>query len=336
MSKLKKTNISFSTVNESAIQIKVSKKEKKAKKKELQRTKKWKIDRRGRWTGSQLASLMSCAQGKGKGSWDNLDKVFSFGLTSIKYIYENAKERQTGRYVDDGDGSWDMQYGTKVEPLIRRITKEKLKEMKVEGKLKKVGFKKFDSMPNAGVSSDSIVVLNGKTEATVEMKACTRWTTHYDRTFKTTDEKSKDFWQICGQTIAHNVDTCYYVVAEPPEDKTKYLFHQGDIMELYEDFKKECKVSIEIVKASKPHQDALLKRLAIAEDALNDWLSDGGDLDTVLSECISFYEDNPEKLNKYIPPLPFAGEMNNETDVKIISKSKSKFIESLKKNIKKN
>ena len=324
---MKKSDIKLDPISESSIKIKVSKKDKKKKKKQLQRNKKWREERRGSWTGSQLKSLMSCSAGKGQMSWGNVDKLYAFGLTALKYIYENAMERKTGRYIDDGDGSWAMQYGTKVEPLIDRAVKEKLKELGVKGKLKDVGFKKFPSIPNAGVSSDKILVSKkGETIATLEYKACTNWQTHYERVFSLTDEKSKDFWQIQGQTIAHNVKTCYYAVAEPPNNIKDYLFYNGNIMDLYDQFKKECKVSIEIVKASKQHQKALLKRIIIAEDTLSDWLSMGGNLKKNLEDTITIYEKNPENFNKYIVPLMF-----NEKPKKKLSFSKKKILLKKKK-----
>lgn len=303
---MKKSKIGLAKIKESVISVKVSKKEKKRRKKQLQRTEKWREERRGNWTGSQLKNLMSCAPGKGKLLWDNLDRLFSFGQTSIKYIYENAQERKTGRYIEEGEGTLQMRYGTRVEPLIEKATKKKLKEMRVKGKIKKVGYKAFKDIPNAGVSSDAkLVDKNGKTIGSVEMKACTNWQTHYDRTFELTNDKSKDFWQIQGQTIAHEVEVCYYVVAEPPHDIKKYVYHQGDIMDLYDEWSKECKITIEIVKSSKLHCEALIKRITIAEDALNDWLSSGGSLKGHLDSSIRMYEKEPEKLLKYIPPLPF-------------------------------
>jgi hypothetical protein len=302
---MKKSDIKIKEAESSEITVSVSKKELKRENKKLQRTKKWREERRGNWTGSQLKSLASCGPGKSKLDWDNLDRLFSFGATAIKYIYENAMERKTGRYIDDGEGTWAMRYGTKVEPLIQKATKKKLKEMKVKGKLKEVGYKPFEDIPNAGVSSDSILVnKKGKTIASVEMKACTSWGTHYERTFEITSESSKDFWQVQGQIKAHEVDVCYYVVAQPPEDIKKYLFYQGDIMDLYDDFCKECPISIEIVKRSKLHIDALIKRITIAEDALNDWLAMGGSLKKHLDMTIKHYEKDPEKLEKYIPTLP--------------------------------
>lgn len=301
---MEQSSIELNKTSISDINLVLPKKSKKKKKKELQRTEKWRKERLGRWTGSQLKNLMSCSPGKGRLKWDNIDKLFSFGEAALKYIYENAMERKTGRYIDNGEGTLSMKYGTIIEPLIRKEVERILKERKIKGKVKEVGFKKFKKVSNAGVSSDSILVLKGKTVATIEMKACSNWQTHYDRTFELTSEKSKDFWQLQGECEAHEVDTCYYAVAEPPNDITKYVFHQGNIMDLYDEWKKECKVNIEIVKKSQLHVNALLKRIIIAEDALNDWLSGTEKrLDVTLKNTIEYYNKNPEKFDNYIEPI---------------------------------
>ena len=267
----------------------------------LQRTEEWHLDRLGRWTGSQQKNLMSCSSKGGKMTWNDFDKIFHFGTGALKYIYENGMERKSGKYVDMGAGTKEMQYGTRVEPLIGKAAKRKLQKMEVYGKMKDVGFKQFPTMPNAGVSSDSILVdEQGKALASVEMKACTAWSTHFERTFEATDEASKDFWQTQGQMIAWDVDCCYYVVAEPPITINKYLYHDGGIMDLYKEFKKECSITIEVIKASKMHQDALLKRICIAENTLREWLKNGGNLKEVLYDKIDFYKENPELLNEYI------------------------------------
>jgi len=146
----------FKKPKQSDIELDLPKQKKVKKAKDLQRTEKWRLERLGRWTGSQLKNLMSCSQSGGRISWNEIDKLFHFGNTALKYIYENAMERKTGRYIDMGQGTKEMQYGTKVEPLIQKATKRKLKEMGVKGKIKSVGFKPFPTIPNAGVSSDSI------------------------------------------------------------------------------------------------------------------------------------------------------------------------------------
>lgn len=318
-------NKAFKKAKESSLKLNVPKVKKiKKNKKDLQRTEAWKEDRKGRWTGSQFTALMTCSQGKGNLKWDNIDKIFEFGKTALKYIYENAMERKTGRYIDEGDGTQQMRYGTLVEPLIAKAAKKLLKK---EGKLKKVGFKEFPTMPNAGVSSDRILKnKKGKTIAAVEMKACTNWGTHYERTFESINEGSKDFWQVQGQTVAWEVDTAYYIVAEPPSDIKKYLYYEGDIMDLYKEFLKDCPLSLIKVKASRLHQEALLKRVCIAEQALNDWISLGGNLKKTLDKTIEHFHNNPKDLNKYIPPLGLAAydKKKREEELKVIQDNNKK------------
>lgn len=276
------------------------KKEKKPNSDNLQRTEKWRLDRLGRWTGSQQKNLMSCSRSGGRITWNEIDKVFMFGETALKYIYENAMERKTGRWIDMGKGTKEMQYGTKVEPLILKSAKKEFKRLGIFGKLKKVGFKQFPTIPSAGVSSDAILV-DKRTDqvlASVEIKACTNWSSHYDRTFEAFDEKSIDFWQTQGQMVAWSVNKTYYVVAEPPTDIQKYLQYDGDIMDLYKDFSKECLVSVQEVVGSEIHQKALLKRIMIAENTLLNFSKDYKDLRRRLHESIEFYKENKDKLKQ--------------------------------------
>jgi hypothetical protein len=288
----------------------------KPKETDLQRTEKWMLDRMGRWTGSQQKNLMTCSSSGGKLSWYDVDKLFHPGTSVLKYIYENAMERLTGKYTEMGAGTKEMQYGTRVEPLIAKSAKKWMKKNGIKGKLKDVGFKQFPTMPQAGVSSDNILVLkkqykkstskaNKKRKAvpvaTVEYKACTNFGTHYERTFEATDEKSKDFWQTQGQMIAWEVDKCYYVVAQPPININKYLYYDGDIMDLYDEFKKECPITVEVIKSSKTHQQALLKRIAIAESVLVLWLKDTTkNLRELLYKQVDYFKNNQEELNIYI------------------------------------
>ena len=44
---------------------------------ELQRTEKWRLDRLGRWTGSQQKNLMSCSSSGGRLTWNDVEKLFS-------------------------------------------------------------------------------------------------------------------------------------------------------------------------------------------------------------------------------------------------------------------
>ncbi len=174
---------------------------------QLQRTEKWKQDRSGNWTSSIKKDLMSCSRETARMSWNEKEKVFGFGKTALKAIYNAAMQRKTGRYIDKGDGTKKMQYGTKVEPLIFTIAAEKLKHL---GVLSEVGFKYFPTVPTAGVSADGVLYINEslrKVIAVYEAKACKNWETHFDRTFDLRDEKGTDFWQTQDHMTAYEVDT---------------------------------------------------------------------------------------------------------------------------------
>ena len=283
----------FKKIKESDLVIEVPKIKKN---KELQRTEKWRNDRKGRWTGTQMKSLMSCSSKGSKLTWLEFDKIFMFGNTVLKTLYENAMERKRDKYLDTGDGTKEMQYGTRVEPLTGKSVKKHLRKMKVEGKVKEIGFKIFPQIDTAGVSSDRILKLKGEVVANLEFKACTSWSTHFDRVFDLLDDKSTDFWQIQAQMIAWNVNVTYYGVSEPPKNMREYLYHDGDIMELYNKFKKDCPVTVQKVKASPIHQNALLNRLIICESIINEFLDKGGNLREIMYKKIDYYKKNTNEL----------------------------------------
>lgn|GEM_PF-1900892 len=239
----------------------------------LQRNDDWHIARNGGWTGSKNKNIMACGKSTSRLEWGNDDKINGFSTGVIKLIYEKAMQRKTGNYTMTAETT-QMKYGTRVEPLINAIASEMLG---VE--IKEVGYKPFDDIPTAGASSDGVVENGlGITEFVVEHKACTSWSTHYDRTFEITDVSSVDFWQTQTEMRAWNVEKCYYFVASPPKDIMKYVYYDGDIMDLLEDFKKECTVNIEIIEASPIHIDCLVKRIKICETVCNLWIKNGGDL----------------------------------------------------------
>ena len=254
----------------------------------LQRTELWQEERKGNWTGSRFKNCMQCNQQSSKLSWDNPLKIYHFSKGAIKYIYENAMERKTGRYIESSP-TWEMKYGTKVEPLIEKRFNEEL--ISKGFKLKLVGYKEFPEFNTAGVSSDAIV-LDEKENiiASAEFKACTSWSTHYDRTFESTDDSSTDFWQTQGQMIAWNVDETFYIVISPPKDIKKYLFAEN-IMDFYEDWVSETEMNIEVIKKSPIHHNALMKRLFIMESTINNWLSEEDlNLKEVLYNEIDFFK----------------------------------------------
>jgi hypothetical protein len=283
---------------------------KKTNSEKLQRTDDWFKMRSGKFTGSEFKKLMSCAPGKSRLDWDNIERIFAFGEMALKSIYANAKERDTGKYIDQGKGTYQMQYGTKVEPLIERFLKKKFKSTY---KLKEVGFKSFECFDNAGTSADGLLInkSDNAIAAVLELKACTSWDTHYSRSAEF-NEKHQDFWQVQGEMLSWGVNTCYYVFAEPPRDITEYLFHDGDIKDLYKKFVKECPITVVQVDASALHQKALLKRLAIAETTLNEYLKGGHPLSVCQETSVKYYNENQTELNKYFndKPIQAPGEVS--------------------------
>lgn len=255
----------------------------------LQRTEDWHEQRKGNWTASQFKNMMASDATGGKIDWFNKEKVFRFSEGAIKYIYANAMERKTGRYLVS-DSTKEMKYGTKIEPLINRRFGEYLKNKGL--RLKPVGFKTFDNIPTAGVSSDAIVeTLQNEIVASAEYKACSSWTTLFERTYESMDEKGKDFWQTQGQMEAWNVSSNYYVVISPPKDINVYLY-SDNVMDLYEQWTNETEMEVQIVRKSDIHCRALIKRIQICESVVDRFLSEETNLTLrdILYEEIDYFK----------------------------------------------
>lgn len=267
---------------------------------DLQRTEIWREERRGNWTGSQFKNCMTCNAKGGKLDWVNNDKVYYFSEGAIKYIFANAMERKTGRYIQT-DSTKEMKYGTIIEPLIFRRAAEELAKNGLV--LKKVGFKSFDDFPTAGVSSDAIVLDELKQEiiGSGEFKACASWSTLYERTFELLDEKSIDFWQTQGQMLAWNVSKNWYVVASPPKDINVYL-RAENIIDYYEEWCTETEITIQVVDKSPIHLNALKQRIQIMESTVNRYLEEDGNLKEILYEEIDYFKKN-QKIEFIAAPV---------------------------------
>lgn len=233
--------------------------------------------RNGKWSGTVVKRLMACNSKGGRLSWADEEKALCFSNSVKSLIYERYKMRVTGKYIES-KGTKEMQYGTRVEPLILAIGRELIRDWLLKENpsykaknitTEPVKFKSFDDIPNAGATSDSVTRYIDEVIATTEAKACTTWTTHFKRCFDPMDEKDIDFWQTQTQMISWNVDKCFYLVAEPPKDFGKYLYYDGDIMDLLEEFKNECTVTLQVVKQSLFHQLAIKRRIIFAEKVVN-------------------------------------------------------------------
>lgn len=255
---------------------------------ELQRTEEWHLARNGSWSGSIIKGMMTCNAKGGKLKWNNLEKIFMFSEGIVKFIYTRAMQRKSNQWIESKP-NLSMKYGTAVEPLISKIAAEELSHI---GVFKEVGYKSFDDIPNAGASSDQVIMKEEKTVAIAEYKACVSWSSHYDRCNDNMNESSIDFWQTQVEMKAWNVDHGYYVVASPPKDISKYVYHEGDIFDLMEDFKKECFITISKIEKSQIHQEALIKRIEICEETCDVWIKEGGDLKEVFYEVLDKHKNN--------------------------------------------
>lgn len=263
---------------------------------EIQRTEEWLQERVGTWTGTKCKKLMQCGPGKSKLEWDNLDRLFSFGATAKKIINQVAMERKHNNYINDNVSSIHMKYGTIVEKLI---AKKANKELSKFGKVKEVGFKRFDDRPEAGSSSDKIIVNKKKTLFSVEFKACCTWDSHLERKEFYNSDKGMDYWQMVNQVLAHNVKECFYVLASPPHDIYKYVSYQGDVMDLYEEWSAECSITVLRVKPAKIHLKALNQRITVAEQIVCDYLScEEEGLTNTIEKTVQFFMAKPKRLNK--------------------------------------
>lgn len=256
---------------------------------QLQRTDEWHEQRNGSWNGSKIKNIMTCNRKGASLSWDMPEKIKMFSSGIIANVYEIAMQRKTNQWIDSG-ATAEMRYGTRIEPILDAIGSEMLAHL---GVVEEVGSKSFDDFPTARASSDGILVdmTTFKTIAICEKKACVSWSSHYKRTFEPMDEKSIDFWQTQMEMRAHGVDHGYYFVASPPKDIYKYLNYDGDILDLRNDFEKECFVTLQKIEASPFHQKALFERIKICEQAVRVWIDKGGRLDKVFWSVVDGVEE---------------------------------------------
>lgn len=125
-----------------------------------QRSAEWFKSRLGCVTGSCVDEVLAKPRGKGQGE----------ALTRKKLKARLACELMTGKSLDDGYMSWDMQRGIKLEPQAR-IEYELLTGYDVQS----VGFVLHSSVPRFGASPDSYV----GTDGILELK-CPNQATHLD------------------------------------------------------------------------------------------------------------------------------------------------------------
>lgn len=243
---------------------------------DLQRTKEWFEQRRGKWTGTTFKELMTCSKKASSWGWDVDYKIIAFSAGIPKKVFAKAMERITGITLEKGS-SIPMRYGAKIEPLVQRRIEEENPNIKVN----LLGFVDSKDLPNTGVSSDGDAIEIDEI-LNLEMKSTTSWEGYFDRVQNAIDEKHDDFWQIQGQMMVRSLNQTLYVVTSPPSDILKYVKSENP-MEFYEEWKAETITKYFRVQKSPIHLHALTERIKIVEKA-----------------CVSFVENPETSINELI------------------------------------
>lgn len=228
---------------------------------DLQRTKEWFEKRKGKFTGSKIKELMSCGRSTAKKAWGTPEKLIDLGEASKKYIFEKAMERKRNKVIQTPITA-AMYYGTTNEDAVIELLKDK--------KIIKVDFKEFIT-DIAGASPDGYFEENDEIIG-LEIKCATTWSSVYSRSLQI-DQSHEDFWQVQSEMLALKTNKLLYVVAEPSES-----IFEPNITDL----------DIQLVHASPIHQQCIIKRCMIGNEAINLFLSGMNFHDAVIKACSEF------------------------------------------------
>ena len=219
---------------------------------ELQRTEQWFKDREGKFTGSEFYKLMGTTRTTSKMEWGRAEKRIDFNKTALKYIYNKARERQTGKVIRQHIGK-NGEYGTKMEKHVIEIFLEQNKHYEYQA----CNFIEFIK-GIAGASPDGkLIDTITKNEFGLEIKCPVSWDAEFERQEQVTVQH-QDFWQIQGEMLALKVKNLIYIVGEP----TKDILRMPTI----------DSIKWQIVAASQIHQQELIHRCKIGDLAMNYFL----------------------------------------------------------------
>lgn len=207
----------------------------------------WLRERAGNFTGSENSKLMSCDRKVSKMPWGAPEKITGFGTSASAYIYGRAMERRTG-FLSHNARAFNLDYGNDNEPLLIAEVEKK----GVITEIQKCDFTLSDQVEHLGATPDGKALYDSKRIA-IEMKSCVSWDGHYKRMSQVMDEKHGDFWQWITEMHVLNVDRLAFIVAYPME----YKYFETTFIE-----------------QSKIHENALIDRVRIANDAIENFNND--------------------------------------------------------------
>lgn len=208
----------------------------------------WLKERAGNFTGSENYNLMKCDRATSKLSWGDPAKLLGFGAPAMGYIFQKAMERRTG-FLSNNVKSFNLNYGHENEPLIAEEFEKQTKFYD----FKESEFMLSNKVDFLGATPDGKVAIKEglqrlRVDYGAELKSCVSWDGFRARMGRVMDEKHGDFWQWVTEMHVLNVKKLVFVVAYPMEFK---FFEYN------------------IIDASDIHENALIQRVKIANDAID-------------------------------------------------------------------
>jgi len=213
----------------------------------------WLRQRAGNFTGSENYKLMKCSSATSKLSWGDPAKLLGFGAPTHAYIFQKAMERRTG-FLSHASKAFNLTYGNENEPLL---AEEFERQTEFYG-FKKCEFMLSDQVENLGATPDGEVARKEglqrlRVDYAAELKSCVSWDGFKKRMGCILDETHGDFWQWITEMHVLGASKLVFVVAYPME----YKYFENRIIDL-----------------STIHEDALIERVKIANDAINEFNKD--------------------------------------------------------------
>jgi len=242
-------------------------------------------NRRGCFTGSSDAKLMSKSSKAGSWSAYTPEMICDFGKTAKDLIFQKLMERKTG-IVTRMKQTQDMRYGNDHEDDIFEPLKKELQEK--EGiTLEKC---KFIKLPNimAGATPDGVGLKNKKNVLAVEIKCCLTAGTFRHRVETANTDKNCDYWQHIREMMVLGVDRLVYAIGMPPKSFNDPVPNY-EIME---------------VRFSKIHARALSDRTNLSDKIINDFIANDRkyqDFNQSMLQSISEWRPPEEKV-VFVPP----------------------------------
>ena len=250
---------------------------------QLQRTEEWFRQKTGKFSGSEIKKLMSCGQSTARLSWDRPEKIIDFSETAKNYIFGKAMERKTGIFPRMAD-IFNFKYGKQAEPIIVAKFKQKMPQIKEFREMPFISVKGHEDYLGASPDGSMIgIVFNGEKEYGFEAKGAMNWETLGSRVRKPLDDKHVDFWQLQTEMLAMQVDSMYYCISHPVVNAIDFINASYE-----EAFEMINDIEILQVKASPIHQNVIIKRAKIGNNAIELFLKGMNFDEAIQKACTEF------------------------------------------------